>query len=160
MSFLLPYIICILCIVAIVSPVFGAGNRMIDSFLYIFISLGEANFFLSHPLVKLSIVRSLRDREVVCSASDRQSFIFESFVWRAVTSHSFPHPQEVLLTQFSLYVHKSGIESDSFYFYIYLYHKWVIVITFLYVYKINVCLCTRICMSVYICLSVYVVVET
>ena len=67
--------------------------------------------FLLHPLVKLSIVGSLRDREVAYSASDLQDLNFESCVWRAVSSH---HPQEVLLAQFSLYVHKSGLKPDSF----------------------------------------------
>ena len=70
--------------------------------------------FLPHPLVKLSIMGSLRDREVACSASDLQGLNFESCVWRAVSSH---HPQEVLLAQFSLYVHKSGLKPDSFHFF-------------------------------------------
>ena len=73
-------------------------------------SLKETKMFLPHPLVKLSIVGSLRDRELACSASDIQGLNFESCVWRAVSSHSSHHPQEVLLAQFSLYVHKSGIE--------------------------------------------------
>ena len=47
----------------------------------------------------------LRDREVACSASDRQGSNFESCVWRTVSSQSSHHPQEVLLAQFSLYVH-------------------------------------------------------
>ena len=64
--------------------------------------------FLPHPRVKLSIVGSLRDREVACSASDRQGSNFESCVWRTVSSHSSHHPDEVLLAQFSLYVHKGG----------------------------------------------------
>ena len=38
----------------------------------------------------------------------------ESCIWRAVSSHSSHHFQEVLLTQFSLYVHKSGLKPDSF----------------------------------------------
>ena len=66
--------------------------------------------------VKLSIVGSLRDREVACSASDRQGSNFESCVWRTVSSHSSHHPQEVLLAQFSLYVHKGGLKPDSFHF--------------------------------------------
>ena len=61
----------------------------------------------------LSIVRSLRDRKVACSASDLESLNFESCVWRAVSSH---HLQEVLLAQFSLYVHNSGLKPDSFHF--------------------------------------------
>ena len=69
---------------------------------------------------KLSVVGSLRDREVVCSDSDLQGLNFESCVWRAVSSHSSHHPQEVLLAQFSLYVHKSGLKTpDSFYFYLF-----------------------------------------
>ena len=48
--------------------------------------LKEAKMFLLHPLVKLNIVGSLRDREVACSASDLQGLNFESCVWRAVSS--------------------------------------------------------------------------
>ena len=38
--------------------------------------LKETKMFLLHPRVKLSIVGSLRDREVACSASDRQGLNF------------------------------------------------------------------------------------
>ena len=38
---------------------------------------------------------------------------FESCVWRAVSSHSSHHPYEVLLAQFSLYVHKGGLKPHS-----------------------------------------------
>ena len=76
--------------------------------------LKETKMFLPHPRVKVSIVGSLRDREVACSASDRQGSNFESCVWRTVSSHSSDHPQEVLLAQFSLYVHKGGLKPDSF----------------------------------------------
>ena len=72
--------------------------------------------FLPHPRVKVSIVGSLRDREVACSASDRQGSNFESCVWRTVSSQSSHHPQEVLLAQFSLYVHKGGLKPNSFHF--------------------------------------------
>ena len=78
--------------------------------------LKETKLFLPHPRVKVSIVGSLRDREVACSASDRQGSNFESCVWRTVSSQSSHHPQEVLLAQFSLYVHKGGLKPDSFYF--------------------------------------------
>ena len=78
--------------------------------------LKETKVFLPHPRVKVSIVGSLRDREVACSASDRQGSNFESCVWRTVSSHSSHHPQEVLLAQFSLYVHKGGLKPDSFHF--------------------------------------------
>ena len=76
--------------------------------------LKETNMFLPHPRVKVSIVGSLRDREVACSASDRQGSNFESCVWSTVSSQSSHHPQEVLLAQFSLYVHKGGLKPDSF----------------------------------------------
>ena len=69
-----------------------------------------------NPRVKVSIVESLRDREVACSASDRQGSNFESCVWRTESSQSSHHPQEVLLAQFSLYVHKGGLKPDSFHF--------------------------------------------
>ena len=78
--------------------------------------LKETKLFLPHPHVKVSIVGSLRDREVACSASDRQGPNFESCVWRTVSSQSSHHPQEVLLAQFSLYVHKGGLKPDSFHF--------------------------------------------
>ena len=78
--------------------------------------LKETKMFLPNPRVKLSIVGSVRDREVACSASDRQGSNFESCVWRTVPSHSSHHPQEVLLAQFSLYVHKGGLKPDSFHF--------------------------------------------
>ena len=78
--------------------------------------LKETKMFLPHPRVKVSIAGSLRDREVACSASDRQGSNFESCVWRTVSSQSPHHPQEVLLAQFSLYVHKGGLKPDSFHF--------------------------------------------
>ena len=72
--------------------------------------------FLPHPLVKLSIVGSLRDNNVACSASDRQGSDLESCVWRAMSSHSSHHPQEGRLAQFRLYMFKSGIKPNSFHF--------------------------------------------
>ena len=81
--------------------------------------LKETKMFLPHPRVKVSIVGNLRDREVACSASDRQGSNFESCVWRTVSSH---HPQEVLLAQFNLYVHKGGLKPDSFHLYSSQYH--------------------------------------
>ena len=78
----------------------------------------ETKMFLPHPRVKVSIVGSLRDREVACSASDRRGSNFESCVWRTVSSHSSHYPQEVLLAQFSLHVHKGGLKPDSFHFFI------------------------------------------
>ena len=76
---------------------------------------GNKNVLL-HPRVKVSIVGSLGDREVACSASDRQGSNFESCVWRTVSSQSSHHPQEVLPARFSLYVHKGGLKPDSIHF--------------------------------------------
>ena len=76
--------------------------------------LKETKMFLPHPRVKVSIVVSLRDREVAYSASDRQGSNFESCVRGTVSSQSSHLPREVLLAQFSLYVHKGGIKADSF----------------------------------------------
>ena len=81
--------------------------------------------FLPHPRVKVSIVGSLRDREVACSVSDRQGSNFESCVWRRVSSQSSQHPQEVLLAQFSLYVHKSGLKPDLFHLFSRVYHHQI-----------------------------------
>ena len=85
--------------------------------------LKETKMFHPHPRVKVSIVGSLRDREVACSASDRQGLNFESCVWRTVSSQSSHHPQEILLAQFSLYVHKGGLKPDSFHFIYTLWHS-------------------------------------
>ena len=76
--------------------------------------LKETKKKFPHPRVKVSIVGSLRDREVACSASDRQGPNFESCVWTTVSSQSSHHPQEVFLAQFSLYVHKDGRKPNSF----------------------------------------------
>ena len=78
--------------------------------------LKETKMFLPHTRVELSTVGSLRDREVACSASDRQGSNLESCVWKTVSSHSSHHPQEVLLAQFSLYVRKGGLKPNSFHF--------------------------------------------
>ena len=59
-----------------------------------FLGLGvlkETKIFPPHPLVKLSIVGSLCDREVACSASDLQGLNFESCVRRAVLSVTVRH---------------------------------------------------------------------
>ena len=56
--------------------------------------LRETKMFLPHPRVKVSIVESLRDQDVACSASDRQGSNFESCVWRTVSSQSSHHPKD------------------------------------------------------------------
>ena len=74
--------------------------------------LKETKMFLSHPRVKVSIVGSPRDREVAYSTSDRISNPV------SVLSQSFHHFQEVLLAQFSLYVHKGGLKPISFHLHV------------------------------------------
>ena len=64
----------------------------------------------------IQYLRNLRDRKVACSASDHQVSHVESCVWRAVSSHSSHHFQQVLLAHFILYVHKGGIKPHSFHF--------------------------------------------
>ena len=77
---------------------------------------GIANYYVIVH-IQVSIVGESRDREVACSASDRQGSNFESCVWRTVSSQSSHHPQEVILDQLSLYVQKGGLKPDSFHFY-------------------------------------------
>ena len=64
----------------------------------------------------VNIVGNLRDREVACSASDRQGSNSESCVRRAVSSHPSHHPQDLLLAVFIRYVHKCGLKPHSFHF--------------------------------------------
>ena len=123
---------CLVC--RVVQSVVGGGPRVVVSTAAFHArvrgsvpglgGLKETKMFLPHPRVKVSIVGSLRDREVACSASDRQGSNFESCVWRTVSSQSSHHPQEVLLAQFSLYVHKGGLKPDSFHF-IFIYNRWL-----------------------------------
>ena len=70
---------------------------------------------VSSPLIrKFHIVGSPRDRKVAYSASDHQGSNFEFCIWRPVSFHSLHHPQEVLLAQFSLYVHKGSLNPIDF----------------------------------------------
>ena len=80
----------------------GGGSRVVVSIAALHASvrgsvpglggLKETKMFLPHPRMKVSIVGSLRDREVACSASDRQGANFESCVWRTVSYQSSHHP--------------------------------------------------------------------
>ena len=71
-------------------------------------------FFPAHSL-RFNNVERLRDQEVACSTSYRQGSNFEFCAWMAVSSHSSHHPQDILLVQLSLDVHKGGLRSHSFY---------------------------------------------
>ena len=61
---------------------------------------------MTRRVIDLALWGAFRDRESACPASDRQGSNLESCVWREVSSHSSHHPQEALLAQFSLCVHK------------------------------------------------------
>ena len=79
--------------------------------------LKETKMFLPHPLVKLSFVGSLRDREVACSPSELQGLNSNPVSrGRCHLTYLTMHPREVFMAQFSLYVHKSGLKPDSFHF--------------------------------------------
>ena len=51
----------------------------------------------------------------ICSVS-RELHLASISAELTVSSQSSHHPQEVLLAQFSLYVHKGGLKPDSFHF--------------------------------------------
>ena len=86
--------------------------------------LKETNLFLPHPLIKISIVGSLREREVACSN-------FDTLVQREVSTHSSHLSQEVMPAQFSLFVHKCGLKPQSFHFNSNLQRLWARDIEFL-----------------------------
>ena len=71
----------------------------------------KQKMFLPHPRVKVSIVGSLRDREVACSASETARARISNPV-----SGGQCHLKDFILAQFSLHVHKGGLKPDSFYF--------------------------------------------
>ena len=82
-------------------------------------SFKEAKCFYSTHLWRFNIVGGLRDQDVARSDSDRQGTNFESCFWKAVSSHSCHHPQDVLLAQFSPYVNKDRLRPQSFHFRLY-----------------------------------------
>ena len=57
--------------------------------------LKETKMFLPHSRVNVSIVGSLRDREVACSASDRLGSNFESCVISIISPSSGGYPGPV-----------------------------------------------------------------
>ena len=77
-------------------------------------SFKEIKMFLPSIFVKIQYCGEPPWPRGRCSASGRQGSNFESCVCRAVSSHSSHHPQEFLLAQFSLYVHKCGLKPNSF----------------------------------------------
>ena len=79
-------------------PAWKAGDRGFEPHCGLQVSKKPKCFFPAHSLI-INIVGNLSDREVACSASDRQASYFESCVWRAVSSHSCYHSQEVFLDQ-------------------------------------------------------------
>ena len=98
-------------------PAWKVGDRGFERRSGIQVSKKQnVSSLLSH---KYSILwgASEKCREVSSSTLNRQGSNFKSCtcIWRAVSSHSSHHPQEVLLAKFSIYVHKGGIQFHSFY---------------------------------------------
>ena len=67
-----------------------------------------------HMPAHASVYRLSCNPQVACSASDWQDSNFESCVWKRVSCHSSHHPQEVLLSQYCLHVHKGGLSPINF----------------------------------------------
>ena len=68
------------------------------------------------------VLRSgIQFKKIKCSSPDNSLKIwyiglnFKSCVWRAVSSHSSHHPQDIGLVHFSLWLNKSGLRPYSFY---------------------------------------------
>ena len=98
---------------------YKAGQDMEKALDSVLVFIREQQIYLNvntpvHLLQYKSMTK--RPHPVQSGKSDRQGSNFESCVWRAVSSQSSHHPQEVLLAQFSLYVHKGGLKPDSFHF--------------------------------------------
>ena len=110
----------VLCLLLSFRPSKGGGPRVVVSTAAFQLEFG-VRFLISavwkkqkmfYPIHVWKSVGSLRDPEVACLTSDRQGSNLEAFVWRTVSSQSSHHRQEVLLAQFSLYVHKGGLKPD------------------------------------------------
>ena len=118
---------------------------MLTLFFAIFIQIlpCHSDFFFFHPTLSIYSILSGRPMVVVSTAAFharvrgsapglgglKETFLFlphpliSSVLWgasmterRTVSFHSSHHPQEVLLAQFSLYVHKGDLKPDSFHF--------------------------------------------
>ena len=70
------------------------------------------SFFPAHSQ-RFRIVRSLREREVAWSVSDRQGLNFEYCVWRVVYHLIHPQSSTASLRQYSLYVLKGGLNPTN-----------------------------------------------
>ena len=75
-------------------------------------SSSKETSFLSAHSQRFNSVESLRDREVACSASDRQGSNNESCLEGSVISFILP-PSAGSSAQFSLYVHTRGLKPHS-----------------------------------------------
>ena len=82
----------------LILPALKVGDRGLEP--HSSLQVSNKKMFLFCSLVKIQYCGGLRDREVACSAADRQGSNFESCVWRTVSSHLSHQPyQEVLLAQ-------------------------------------------------------------
>ena len=74
----------------------------------------EAKGFFQFEIIINVLVNSADSFEYLCYVITAIRNIFTLTLQGPTSSH---HPQEVLLAQFSLYVHKGGLKPDSFHFY-------------------------------------------
>ena len=75
---------------------------------------GSPQYWLSHVDGEETFLFSLKPPRPGTEPRTQGSN-FESCVCRTVSSQSSHHSQEVLLAEFSLYVHKGGLKPDSFF---------------------------------------------
>ena len=101
-SFVIQYIVR-----PIINVIFGKGRALMQCLRLLALKVGDRGFEPHSGLdvskkrkVSSSLIRKnsmLWGASVACSASDREESNFESCVWRAVSSYSSHHPQEVFL---------------------------------------------------------------
>ena len=97
---------------------FIAVEKYYLSCLYPSLNKYDLRCFLNDEIVEKHLISTGKQFHSLGAAvtKARSPADFESCVWRTVSSQSSHHPQEVLLAQFSLYVHKGGLKPDSFHF--------------------------------------------
>ena len=87
-------------------PAWRVGDRGFKPHSGLQVSKKQNN--VSSPLIRKKII--------LWGTSVTERYVLKSCVWKAVSSYSSHHPQEVLLAQFSLYVHKGGLNPQLFHF--------------------------------------------
>ena len=96
---------------AVVNAACLESRRSLGSNPTLAFKFQKNKIFLLRSRVMIPYCGNIRDRDVACSASGRQGSNFESFVWKAMSSH---HPH--ILAPIRLYEHKGGLKPPSFHF--------------------------------------------